>query len=241
MSKHGLLYPLSQFDRTKKPSVRVTDEPKPSLNGSAKDSPQNGPVVPDRSVKPSFPSNSSLSKEEQSQIHSEAVAVMEKAKLEQEKRNQERRLEEERREREQKEKELKERQEREESEEEEKGHQDKKKLERQKAEEEEDKGNRVWEEKERRGKEQSSDTPSKSMSLDSPAPNHIVSEMKVSPLVGVCHRHSGCFQWKVQRENVESRLNICAFGIKNTRIQWNEQGSVPIFRVPLSLLSEICG
>uniref|UniRef100_A0A671XVX7 Ubiquitin carboxyl-terminal hydrolase 8 n=1 Tax=Sparus aurata TaxID=8175 RepID=A0A671XVX7_SPAAU len=181
------------FDRTKKPSVRVTDEPKPSLNGSAKDSPQNGPVVPDRSVKPSFPSNSSLSKEEQSQIHSEAVAVMEKAKLEQEKRNQERRLEEERREREQKEKELKERQEREESEEEEKGHQDKKKLERQ-----------------------------KSMSLDSPAPNHIVSEMKVSPLVGVCHRHSGCFQWKVQRENVESRLNICAFGIKNTRIQWNE-------------------
>uniref|UniRef100_A0A671XVD1 ubiquitinyl hydrolase 1 n=1 Tax=Sparus aurata TaxID=8175 RepID=A0A671XVD1_SPAAU len=185
------------FDRTKKPSVRVTDEPKPSLNGSAKDSPQNGPVVPDRSVKPSFPSNSSLSKEEQSQIHSEAVAVMEKAKLEQEKRNQERRLEEERREREQKEKE-------------------------QKAEEEEDKGNRVWEEKERRGKEQSSDTPSKSMSLDSPAPNHIVSEMKVSPLVGVCHRHSGCFQWKVQRENVESRLNICAFGIKNTRIQWNE-------------------
>uniref|UniRef100_A0A671XVV9 Ubiquitin carboxyl-terminal hydrolase 8 n=1 Tax=Sparus aurata TaxID=8175 RepID=A0A671XVV9_SPAAU len=152
--------------------------PKPSLNGSAKDSPQNGPVVPDRSVKPSFPSNSSLSKEEQSQIHSEAVAVMEKAKLEQEKRNQERRLEEERREREQKEKELKERQEREEK-------------------EEEDKGNRVWEEKERRGKEQSSDTPSKSMSLDSPAPNHIVSEMKVSPLVGVCHRHSGCFQWKV--------------------------------------------
>lgn len=171
-----------QFDRTKKPSVRVTDEPKPSLNGSAKDSPQNGPVVPDRSVKPSFPSNSSLSKEEQSQIHSEAVAVMEKAKLEQEKRNQERRLEEERREREQKEKELKERQEREESEEEEKGHQDKKKLERQKAEEEEDKGNRVWEEKERRGKEQSSDTPSKSMSLDSPAPNHIVSEMKREPL-----------------------------------------------------------
>uniref|UniRef100_A0A671Y200 Ubiquitin carboxyl-terminal hydrolase 8 n=1 Tax=Sparus aurata TaxID=8175 RepID=A0A671Y200_SPAAU len=177
------------FDRTKKPSVRVTDEPKPSLNGSAKDSPQNGPVVPDRSVKPSFPSNSSLSKEEQSQIHSEAVAVMEKAKLEQEKRNQERRLEEERREREQKEKELKERQEREESEEEEKGHQDKKKLERQKAEEEEDKGNRVWEEKERRGKEQSSDTPSKSMSLDSPFYLHSFS----ITLTAFSHSYQGVF------------------------------------------------
>lgn len=178
---------LSQFDRTKKPSVRVSDEPKPSQNGSAKDSTQNGPVVPDRSVKPSFIPNTSLSKEEQSQIHSEAVAVMEKARQEQEKRNQLRRSEEERQEKEQKEKELKERLEREErdgakKEEEEKGHQEKKKLERQKAEEEEDKENGVCEEKERRGKEQSSDTPSKSMSLDSPAPNHIVSEIKVSPL-----------------------------------------------------------
>lgn len=112
---------------------------------------------------------------------------MEKAKQEQERRNQERRLEEERREKEQREKELKEKLEREEhdkrkKEEEEKGHQEKKKLERQKAEEEEDKENQVWEEKERRGKEQNSDTPSKSMSLDSPAPNHIVSEIKVSPL-----------------------------------------------------------
>ncbi|KAM9366521.1 ubiquitin carboxyl-terminal hydrolase 8 [Symphorus nematophorus] len=178
-----------QFDRTKKPSVWVSDEPKPSQNGSAKDSTQNGPVVPDRSVKPSFNTISSLSKEEQSQIHSEAVAMMEKARQEQEKRNQERRLEEERREKEQKEKEkeLKERLEREEydrrkKEEEEKGHQEKKRLERQKAEEEEDKENRVWEEKERRGKEQSSDTPPKSMSLDSPAPNHIVSEIKREPL-----------------------------------------------------------
>ncbi len=178
---------LSQFDRTKKPSVWVSDEPKPSQNGSAKDSTQNGPVIPDRSVKPTFVPNTPLSKEEQSQIHSEAVAVMEKARQEQEKRNQERRLEEEAREKERKEKELKEKLEKEEhdktkKEEEEKGHQEKKKLERQKAEEEEDKENRVWEEKERKGKEQSSDTPSKSMSLDSPAPNHIVSEIKVSPL-----------------------------------------------------------
>nr|XP_019935558.1 PREDICTED: ubiquitin carboxyl-terminal hydrolase 8 [Paralichthys olivaceus]XP_019935559.1 PREDICTED: ubiquitin carboxyl-terminal hydrolase 8 [Paralichthys olivaceus] len=176
-----------QFDRAKKPFVQVSDEPKPSQNGSAKDSSQNGPVVPDRSAKPSFMPNTSLSKEEQSQIHSEAVAVMEKARQEQEKRVQVRRLEEERREKEQKEKELKERQEREESEkmkkeEEETKHQEKKKLERQKAEEEEDKESRTWEEKERRRKEQNSDTPSKSMSLDSPAPNHIVSEMKREPL-----------------------------------------------------------
>lgn len=180
---------FSQFDRAKKPSVWVSDEPKPSQNGSAKDSTQNGPVIPDRSVKPPFMPNTSLSKEEQSQIHSEAVAVMEKARQEQEKRIQERRLEEERREKEQKEKEQKERLEREEhekrkKEEEERGHQEKKKLERQKAEEEEDKENRAWEDKERRGKEQNTDTPSKSMSLDSPAPNHIVSEIKVSLLFG---------------------------------------------------------
>lgn len=165
----------------------VSDEPKHSHNASAKDSAQNGPVVPDRSVKPSFFPTASLSEEEQSQIHSEAVAVMEKARQEQEKRNQLRRSEEEKREKEQKEKELKERLEKEEEdrrkkEEEEKIHQEKKKLERQKAEEEEDE-NKAWEEKEKRGKEQSSDTPSKSMSLDSPAPDHIVSEIKVSLLL----------------------------------------------------------
>ncbi|XP_062266019.1 ubiquitin carboxyl-terminal hydrolase 8 isoform X1 [Platichthys flesus] len=163
-----------QFDRAKKPFVQVSDEPKPSQNGSAKDSSLNGPVVPDRTVKPSFMPNNSLSKEEQSQIHSDVVAVMEKAKQEQEKRNQVRRLEEERREKEQKEKELKEREESEtmKKEEDETKHQEKKKLERQKAEEEEDKENRTW------AKEPNSDTPSKSMSLDSPAPNHLVSEIK---------------------------------------------------------------
>lgn len=170
-----------QFDRTKKPSVRVSDEPKPSQNGSAKESTQNGPVIPDRSVKPPLIPNTSLSKEEQSKIHSEAVAVMEKARQEQEKRNQERRVEEERREREQKERLEKEQNEKK-KDEEESGPQEKKKLERQKAQEKEDKENRVWDEKEKRGKEQNTDTPSKSMSLDSPAPNHIVSEIKREPL-----------------------------------------------------------
>lgn len=159
----------------------MRDEPKPKEDGSTKDSTQNGPVVPDRSVKPPLIPSTSLSKEEQNQIHLEAVAVMEKAKQEQEKRMQERRLEEEKRE-----KELKDRLEREESErrskqEEEKRHLERKRLERQKAEEEEDKENKTWDERERRGKEPNADTPSKSMSLDSPVPNHLVSEIKVSP------------------------------------------------------------
>ncbi|XP_063737808.1 ubiquitin carboxyl-terminal hydrolase 8 isoform X2 [Eleginops maclovinus] len=154
-----------QFDRTKKPSVWVSDEPKPGQNGSS----PNGPYIPDRSVKPA---NTSLSKEEQSQIHSEAVAVMEKARQEQEKRNQERRAEGERRDKEQKERLEREQSEKRKKEEQENEPQEKKKLERQKA-EEDDKENRVWDDKERRGKEQNSEPPSKSMSLDSPAPNHI--------------------------------------------------------------------
>uniref|UniRef100_A0A8C6TYV1 Ubiquitin carboxyl-terminal hydrolase n=1 Tax=Neogobius melanostomus TaxID=47308 RepID=A0A8C6TYV1_9GOBI len=80
-----------------------------------------------------------------------------------------------RQEQERRELELKERLERENSEK-------RKKLERQKAEEEDDRGSRGFGERERRGKEPHSDTPSKSMSLDSPAPNHIVSEIKREPL-----------------------------------------------------------
>ncbi|TMS13554.1 Ubiquitin carboxyl-terminal hydrolase 8 [Larimichthys crocea] len=216
-----LIYPWG-FDRTKKPSVWVSDEPKPSQNGSAKDSTQNGPVIPDRSNKPPFATHTSLSKEEQSQIHSEAVAVMEKARQEQEKRIQERRSEEEKRK-----KELKERLEREESdkrrkeEEEEKGHQEKKKLERQKAEEEEDKENRVWEEKERRGKEQSSDTPPKSMSLDSPVPNHIVNEIKREPLTRARSEEMGRSVpglpdgWMKSNRNNHSQLSRTPTAIKS--------------------------
>lgn len=156
--------------------MHILDEPKSIQNGSADNLTQNGPVVPNRTIKPPFSPSSTLTKEEQSQIHLEAVAVMEKARQEQEKRLQERRHEEEKRERE-----LKERLEREKrmEEDEEKKRQEKKKLERQKAEEKEDKENRVYEERDGRGKESNTDTPSKSMSLDSPAPNHIVSEIKV--------------------------------------------------------------
>lgn len=150
-----------QFDRTKKPSVRIVDDPKPSVNGSEKDLTQNGPVIPDRSIKP--PLSSGSAKDEPSQTHNEAAERQ--------------RVEEER--------ELKERLERENSEKrkkEEEDRKEKKKLERQKAEEQEDRGSRGFEERECRGKEANSDTPSKSMSLDSPAPNHIVSEIKREPL-----------------------------------------------------------
>lgn len=159
-----------QFDRTKKPSVRIVEEPKPSVNGSEKDLTQNGPMIPDRSIKP--PLSSSSAKDEPSQLHNE-----EKARQEQERR----RVEEERREREQKERLERENSEKRKKEEEER--KEKKKLERQKAEEQEDReGSRGFEERERRGKDANADTPSKSMSLDSPAPNHIVSEIKREPL-----------------------------------------------------------
>lgn len=157
----------------------MSDQTKTSQNRSVKDSTENGPFIPDRSAKPPLSSSNSLSKDEQQQIHSEVVAVMEKAKQEQEKRHQERRLEEERREKEQ-ERELREKQESEKrTKEEEERRQEKKKLERQTAEEEDDKENKVWDERERKAKEQNPDTPSKSISLDSPVPNHIVSEIKV--------------------------------------------------------------
>ncbi|XP_077419987.1 ubiquitin carboxyl-terminal hydrolase 8 isoform X1 [Vanacampus margaritifer] len=170
---------LPQFDRTKKPPVYLSDEPKESLNGPDKESSKNTPNVPDRSAKPAF--TTSLSDEEQSRIHSEAVASMEKARQEKEKRIQER-LEEDKRK-----KDLKARLEKEQidkikKDEEDKGHQDKKRLERQKAEEEDDKDTQGRKEKENKGREQNSEAPSKSMSLDSPAPNLIITEVKREPL-----------------------------------------------------------
>ncbi|XP_056134354.1 ubiquitin carboxyl-terminal hydrolase 8-like [Lampris incognitus] len=178
---------IPQIDRTKKPSLQVSDEAKPSQNGQAKDPTQNGPFVPDRSSKPPLNPSTSLSQEEQSQIHSEAAALMEKARQEQEKRIQERRAEEERREKDAKERLEREDSERRKKEEEEKGHRERKRLERQKAEkeeedEEEEKQNKVGGEKAKRGREQNSDTPSKSVSMDSPVPHHIVNEIKREPL-----------------------------------------------------------
>uniref|UniRef100_A0AAZ3RQH1 Ubiquitin carboxyl-terminal hydrolase n=1 Tax=Oncorhynchus tshawytscha TaxID=74940 RepID=A0AAZ3RQH1_ONCTS len=72
--------------------------------------------------------------------------------------------------------EWRERERRENQKEEENRTQERKRLERHKAEEEKENG--VREEREKRGKEQREDTPTNSDSLDSPAPNRIVSEIK---------------------------------------------------------------
>uniref|UniRef100_G3PQC3 Ubiquitin carboxyl-terminal hydrolase 8 n=1 Tax=Gasterosteus aculeatus aculeatus TaxID=481459 RepID=G3PQC3_GASAC len=82
----GAIHPgqdLSQkgtFDRTKKPSVLVSNDPKPCQNGSAKDSSPNGPLAPDRSVKPSLIPNQERRVEEERR---------EKERLEREQRPQE--------------------------------------------------------------------------------------------------------------------------------------------------------
>uniref|UniRef100_A0A8K9UJL3 Ubiquitin carboxyl-terminal hydrolase 8 n=1 Tax=Oncorhynchus mykiss TaxID=8022 RepID=A0A8K9UJL3_ONCMY len=135
---------LPQIDRTKKPSVRVSDGSKTPLDALPRDLPpssQNGPSVPqpNRSVKPAFDPAVPLTDEERGQIHTETAALMEKARREQEQRKQEQ---------------------------EENGTQERKRLERHKAEEEKENG--VREEREKR-----EDTPTNGDSLDSPAPNRI--------------------------------------------------------------------
>uniref|UniRef100_A0AAY4DYF2 Ubiquitin carboxyl-terminal hydrolase n=1 Tax=Denticeps clupeoides TaxID=299321 RepID=A0AAY4DYF2_9TELE len=107
--------PIPQFDRTKKPSVKISDAARTPIDQTDA---QNGPVVPDRSVKPQ-------------QLKGE------KKKEEEE-------------------------------------------LERQKAEEEDQ---RTGEENVKKGpKNQNAEMQPKSVSLDSPLPNTIVSEMKREPL-----------------------------------------------------------
>uniref|UniRef100_A0AAY4DZY1 Ubiquitin carboxyl-terminal hydrolase n=1 Tax=Denticeps clupeoides TaxID=299321 RepID=A0AAY4DZY1_9TELE len=78
--------PLMAFDRTKKPSVKISDAARTPIDQTDA---QNGPVVPDRSVKPAFESQGLLSEEEKSQIHAETASLMEKARREMERRTQE--------------------------------------------------------------------------------------------------------------------------------------------------------
>uniref|UniRef100_A0A6Q2WVX5 Ubiquitin carboxyl-terminal hydrolase 8 n=1 Tax=Esox lucius TaxID=8010 RepID=A0A6Q2WVX5_ESOLU len=149
---------LPGIDRTKKPSVRVSDRSKPPLDALPKDkdlpppslSSQNGPGIPqpNRLVKPPFDPTTPLTDEERSQIHTEAAALMEKKEMEQRRKQEE---------------------------EEEEKSQERKRLERQKA-EEEVKENRVGEEREKRD-----DMPMKSASLDSPVPHRVVSCVHCPP------------------------------------------------------------
>ncbi|XP_062404817.1 ubiquitin carboxyl-terminal hydrolase 8 [Sardina pilchardus] len=177
--------PTPQIDRSKKPSVRVSDGSRPNNEPPTKDFPlpQNGPFMPDRSVKPAFESGGQLSEEERIQIHAEAAGVKDKARweLEQRRRAQEEeeaaaREEEERRRRRQEREEGERKRPEEDEEDEDKGRQERGRLERQKAEEDD----QVGQERFRRG--QKGEAQPKSISLDSPMPNNVVSEIKREPL-----------------------------------------------------------
>lgn len=149
---------IPRIDRTKKPSVNVSDVSKPSQD--AQPSSHNGPLVPDRSGKPHFDPSASLSAGQDLPRQERCV--------QEDKEHQEETPREEN--------------EREENEEEEEKRYQEKRLERQRAEEEEVIDNKDSDEREKRGKEKNSDTPTKSASLDSPAPNRIISDMKREPL-----------------------------------------------------------
>uniref|UniRef100_A0A8C1GU40 ubiquitinyl hydrolase 1 n=1 Tax=Cyprinus carpio TaxID=7962 RepID=A0A8C1GU40_CYPCA len=143
--------PAALVDRSKKPAVKPAATAKLSEEPSVSDGPaaHNGPMVPDRSVKPPLDPSRTLSEEERREIHAETLSLMEKARKEQEQRK--RALEE---------RETAERHQREQSE-----RKKEEKLERQTA-EEEDQGD----EKNRRAqKDVPLDAAMKSMSLDSPA------------------------------------------------------------------------
>ncbi|RXN16444.1 ubiquitin carboxyl-terminal hydrolase 8 [Labeo rohita] len=160
-----------QVDRSKKPAVKpassakLSDEPSAS-NGTAT---HNGPVMPDRSVKPTLDPSRALSEEERREIHAETVSLMEKARKEQEQRKRaQEEKEKEQRAREEREAAERHQQEQNEKKEEEK-QQERKKLERQTAEEEDQVS--VRDEKAKKAqKDVPLDAAMKSMSLDSPAP-----------------------------------------------------------------------
>ena len=172
---------MFQIDRTKKPTARVSadPDPKPDQNGQARDVDPSSPSVPNRLAKPPLQPGSSQPEDR----HSDRAAA-EKEASEQGHGSQE-----ERRDGDNGSKDTLEREQggTGRKEEEDKMHQDRKRLERQKAkeevEEEGEKVNGAGVEKERKGRELGSDTPGKSASLDSPAPNHLVSEIKVSPFI----------------------------------------------------------
>ncbi|KAG2470479.1 UBP8 hydrolase, partial [Polypterus senegalus] len=88
---------IPQIDRTKKPSVKIPNGTKSGTAAASTDQKNihNGPVVPDRSVKPSFDISSSLTDEEKNQIQLETASLIEKAKKEQELRKREKNVQEE--------------------------------------------------------------------------------------------------------------------------------------------------
>ncbi|XP_032555658.1 ubiquitin carboxyl-terminal hydrolase 8 isoform X2 [Chiroxiphia lanceolata] len=103
---------IPEVDRTKKPSVKISDDTRPKAPGTVSDIQpvENGRVVPDRSTKPVWDVKSVLTEEEKSQVHAETAALLEKNRREKELRErqqeeQKERLKREKEEQEQKEKE----------------------------------------------------------------------------------------------------------------------------------------
>ncbi|KAL1007626.1 hypothetical protein UPYG_G00089240 [Umbra pygmaea] len=153
---------IPQIDRTKKPSVRVSDGSKPLLDALPKDkdpsSSENGSLgpQPNRSVKPPFDPTVSLKDDDQSRERREESREAERQESQ----------------------EKEEREKRGKQEEEDEKSLERKKLERKEA-EEEVKENGIGEERE---KGEGENGPMKSASLDTPAPHRVVSEMKREPL-----------------------------------------------------------
>ncbi|XP_064192598.1 ubiquitin carboxyl-terminal hydrolase 8-like isoform X1 [Anguilla rostrata] len=173
---------IPQFDRNKKPSVKTSEGVTPSGEGSAKDKPlvQNGPLVPDRSVKPRFDPKASLTEQEKSQIHAEATQQMERAKQEQEQRRRERRekerqTEEEERKEAERQEEQRAKEERERREGDQKEKEQEKSLDGQDSEKTEEQQDKPGEEKEKTNER---DPGVGVQSKNSPAPNNSVGELK---------------------------------------------------------------
>ncbi|XP_053933801.1 ubiquitin carboxyl-terminal hydrolase 8 isoform X2 [Cuculus canorus] len=77
---------IPEVDRTKKPSLKITDDNRPKPENTVGDSQpvENGRVVPDRSTKPLRDAKSVLTEEEKSRVHAETAALLEKNRWEKE-------------------------------------------------------------------------------------------------------------------------------------------------------------
>ncbi|XP_030312662.1 ubiquitin carboxyl-terminal hydrolase 8 isoform X1 [Calypte anna] len=100
---------IPEVDRSKKPSLKISDDHRPKSEGTVSDSQpvENGRIIPDRSTKPLRDTKSFLTEEEKSQIHAETAALLEKNRREKELRERQQEEEKERLKREKEEQEQK--------------------------------------------------------------------------------------------------------------------------------------
>ncbi|XP_065498134.1 ubiquitin carboxyl-terminal hydrolase 8 isoform X2 [Caloenas nicobarica] len=77
---------IPEVDRTKKPSLKISDDNRPKSESTVSDSQpvENGRIVPDRSTKPLRDAKSILTEEEKSRVHAETAALLEKNRREKE-------------------------------------------------------------------------------------------------------------------------------------------------------------